>query len=504
MANILDKAIGFFSPSAGFKRTQNRARMLQMENQVRKYEGAAEGRRHNGWLMRNNPSVNLLINKDLKNLVARSRELSINNPYAKKAPYSIANNVVGTGIIPTPAISDRIENGKVKPIEGKEKFLEIVKIAWKDWAEKLSCDYNGDYSFYGLQYLVMKTVIVSGEVLAIRKPVKTDVNKYGFQILILEGDYIDTTKKTEKDDDGGYTFYGIKYDSRSKRKGYWIYDRHPSEGNAQSTLVNIDDIIHVYDVERAGQNRGVPSAASTILKQRDLDDYEDAELLGKKAAACMPIFVTNQDPDAKDENDQIESIEPGAINYLNGGEQVTFATPPANNGFSEFTKTQHRGIANGYLMTYEMLTGDLSNVNFSSGRMGAQEFAKQVESWQYLMLIPKFCDKAFNWFAKSLTIGAGLPADIEVLASWTAPRRTMIDPVKETNAQRTAMRSGLVSWSETVRQAGYNPDEVLKELTDDQKKFKDAGLMNDWTPLFELTAKQNGADTSKKGKQVQE
>jgi len=496
--NIIDKAIGYLNPAAGLRRVKNRAHMLMMQSQVRRYEGAAGGRRHEGWLMRTNPSVNQLINKDLKNLVLRSRELSINNPYARKAPYSIANSIVGTGILPTAIIKDAVVNGKIQKVKGKDNLQKVVQAAWNEWADELSCDYNNDFNLYGLQYLVMRTIIVSGEVIALRKRVKTDVNKYGFQILIIEGDFIDVSKNSDKDSDGGYTMAGIKYDSSSKRIGYWIFNRHPSETSAVSSFVNIEDIIHVYDVERTGQNRGVPSASSTLLKQRDLDDYEDAELLGKKASACMPIFVTSTDPDktGTETEDKIEAIEPGAINYLNPGETVAAFPAAQNPGFSDFTKTQHRAIAAGYLMTYEMLTGDLSNVNFSSGRMGWLEFQRQVYNYQYLMLIPKFCDKVFKWFTDALVIAQGVSKDVAIKATWTPPRREMIDPVKETNAKRTAMRTGLQSWSETVKQDGYSPEDVLREMQEDQKKFIEAGLTPEWTQYFELIAGAKQKDTT--------
>lgn len=487
--NFIDKTIGFFSPSAGFKRVQDRARMLSMQGQVRRYEGAEEGRRNTGWSSRNNSSVNEEVNRDLKNLVSRSRELSTNNPYARKAPYTIANNVVGVGIIPVPIV---VSKGKKAATENNQSQVqELVKAAWISWGESLECDYDGDSNFYAIQWLAMKTIVVSGEVLLIRKRVSSTVSKIGIQIKVIEGDFIDTNKYSYLDDDGGYTLYGVKFGKNGKRSGYWLFDRHPTDYNAVSSFVPIEDVIHVYDLERAGQTRGVPSAASTIMKQRDLDDYEDAELLGKKAAACLPIFVTNSSPEPAGNglDERIEKVEPGVINYLTPGETVTFATPPANNGFSEFTKTQHRGVANGYLITYEQLTGDLSNTNFSSARMGWLEFQRQVEYWQYLLIIPKLCDKVYKWFVEGLSVSESLNLDqISIRASWTAPRRQMIDPAKETNAKRTAMRSGLQSWEETVKQDGFNPDEVLAELTRDQKRFVDAGLMPDCTPYFEIMA----------------
>ncbi len=200
----------------------------------------------------------------------------------------------------------------------------------------------------------------------------------------------------------------------------------------------------------------------------------------------MPIFVTNNSPEAgTDLEERVEANEPGAINYLNPGETISFATPPASTGFSEFTKTQHRAIANGYLMTYEMFTGDLSNVNFSSGRMGWLDFQHQVEDWQYLLLIPKFCDKVYAWFVEAAKIVVGLDSEIIISATWTAPRREMIDPSKEIAAQRLNVRSGFASWQEIVKQNGYNPEDVIKELIEDQERFDEAGLMPEWSPFFE-------------------
>lgn len=506
--SFIDNVIGAISPKAGYERLRYKAQMQLMDAQVRRHEGAGEGRRHSGWLSKSNQSVNQTVNKDLKLLVLRSRELSINNPYAKKAPVTIANNVVGTGIVPTPLLYKKDSSGLIFPMENADELKKKIEQAFRIWAEEKNCDFNEDYNFYGLQHLAMRTVIVSGEVLAIRKSVKAEQNAIGLQIQLLEGDYIDTSINTDKDKDGGYTLYGVKFNKEGKRSGYFIFDRHPSEGSAKSNFIDIKDVAHLYDVERSGQTRGVPVASSTILKQRDVDDYEDAELLGKKTSACMPIFVQNNAPEGGNQSrEEIESVEPGMIQYLNPGETVSFASPPASNGFSEFIRTQHRAISNGYFLTYEQFTGDLSNVNFSSGRMGWIEFQRQVEFWQYQMMVPKFCDIIFKWFAERfIALYQSGSQDIIVKASWTAPRREMIDPVKEIGALRLQARAGLISWQEAIRQLGYNPETVLAEMKQDQDQTEQLKLMPDWSQYFEKMAlialqkannktdsKQNGA-----------
>ncbi|HJU45521.1 MAG TPA: phage portal protein [Chitinophagaceae bacterium] len=475
--NIIDRTIALVSPKTAMRRVANRAKAQMIDMHTRRYEGGAYGHRHSGFHVKVDQSPNELIHQDLKNLVTRSRYLSINNPYAKRAPKIIANNVVGTGILPTPV--------------GEKEEVDRINAAWRSWGESLECDFNGDFNFYGLQKLIMRTIVISGEALIIRKRVKSDISRLGIQLLVLEGDYIDQTKHNYWSGGygkGHYDYYGIRYNEDNKKTGYWIYDRHPLEGNIQSSFVPIEDIIHIFEVERSGQNRGVPFSSSTILKQRDLDDYEDAEILGKKAASCMPIFVTNNDLEGSSNgfDDKVEHLEPGTINYLKPGESVSFAQPPQNPGFSEFIKTQHRAIANGYGVTYEQLTGDLSNVNFSSARLGWIEFQRMVDDWQYLLIIPKFCEKAYKWFLEACRIALGTRSDVQV--NWTAPRREMIDPVKEINGMKNMVRAGFTSWQEVVKQQGYNPEEVLRELREDQKKFMDAGLMPEWSQFFETMA----------------
>lgn len=492
IGKLIDKTIGIVAPGWGFKRSFNRERMEHMQGK-RSWDGASEGRRADSWNKKSNSSVNLAIARDLKKLVARSRELAINNPYAKKAPYIIANNIVGTGILLTPSIVDKVEKGKL--ISNKNKnVLKAIAAAWNEWADDLSADYNGDFNFYGLQHLAVRTKVVSGEVLAVRRLVKQDVNKYGFQVLILEGDFIDTSKDTARSNDGGYIFRGIVYDKDGKRKGYWLFDRHPSEADAKSTFYPIKDVIHLYEVERTGQNRGVPDAAATMVAQRDLADYLDADILGKKGAACFSAIVQKQElPDADPTADgpTLESLEPGMIQYLQPGETISFPSLPQNPGLSDFVKVAMRGIAAGYLMPYENLTGDLSNVTFISGRLGQLDFKKQVEYWQHTTFIPKFCERIFQWFIDGAKIAGVLDEKMNatVKGSWTAPRWQMMDPTKEIAAMKDEVRSGFASWSEKVRENGYNPEEVLAELTQDQKNFVTAGLMPDSNPYFELTQK---------------
>ena len=65
---------------------------------------------------------------------------------------------------------------------------------------------------------------------------------------------------------------------------------------------------------------------------------------------------------------------------------------------------------------------------------------------------------------------------------WTPPRRELIDPDKEIGATIKAVRSGLMSLSEAIREYGYDPEEVLREIQQDNELLDQLELVLDTDP----------------------
>lgn len=476
--NYLDRFIGFIDPRAGARRLQARHAMNVIDDKVRRYDAAGHGRRFNDW-KGGTVSANRETEASLQRLIGRSRSLDQNNPYAKRAVERIADNVVGIGIRPTFG-----------------KSVVKVRKAWEAWAEGDSkeCDFDGRMNFYGLQWLAMRTVAESGSAF-IRKR-RTAGNKKSLipiQMQILEPDIIDTSKNYEHTD-GGFAMQGIEFDSTGRRRGYWMYDRYPSENvgmrsSMESKLVPASDVIHVYQVERPGQVHGVPFGVQAFLRLKDFDDFEDAELIRQKIAACFSVFITESvdsiagTTGTGKKGELAERVEPGTINRLNPGETVSFTNPPAKDGIAEYSKQVLRGIAAAYGTTYESLTGDMSNVNFSSGRMGWLESQRMYNRYQFQMFIPTFCSEAFGWFMEGAKVGMVYSKD-DLTASWTPPRREMIDPQKEIAALNSAVRSGFQDWGEAVTELGYDPETVLEKIDKWNKAFDAKGIILDVDPRY--------------------
>lgn len=464
--NWLDSLIGFISPTVGARRARARlaGEYFSKQLSVRKFEAASVGRRTDGWIT---PSTNA--NTETKGVLFRlrdrSRDLTRNNPIAARALQVIVSNTVGTGIV---------AQHKAPSPEGAALWGGL----WDAFA--LNCDTDGRMDFYGLQSLVMRTLVESGEVLVRKVPQASNAGLLvPLKIQVLEPDFLDSSK--DGPTQTGQIVQGVEFDRSGKRTGYWLFPAHPGAGGGSmsSQRVSADEILHIFRLDRAGQARGVPWCAPVVVRLKDLDDYLDSQLVKLKTSCAFTAFVydTEAPMDGASAAKAIgEKLEPGVIEILPPGKDIKFATPPGADGSGDFVAEMLRQIASAFGITYESL-GDYSRVNYSSGRMGWLEMSRNVQVWQWQILVTQFCAPVWGWFRDAAALVGANPDGASV--EWTPPRREMIDPSKEIGATVTAIRAGLMSISEAHRSAGYDSAKVLDEIAADNAKIDALGLVLD-------------------------
>ncbi|MBN3003362.1 phage portal protein [Chromobacterium alkanivorans] len=464
--NLLDTVIGAISPLWGVRRWQARQAM----EHIRAFEGAKRGRRTAGW---NTPgtSANSEALISLAVLRNRSRALVRDNPWCKKALESWVGNVVGQGITCNLTSHKRL---------GKK---------YKRWANSRQCDADGDLNLYGLQALAARTMWESGEVLVrVRWRRKEDKLIVPVQFQVLEPDYLDS-EKTQDLKGGGYIIGGKEYNAIGQLQFYWMFDRHPGElgrlsRSATSRRIPADQVIHLFRKTRPGQVRGVPELAPVIMRARDLDDYEDAELTRKKVEACFTAFISGADTGAsgvgvvskEQDGRTVEKVAPGIIKRLGAGESITFGQPTPSGGYPDYTRDQRRALAAGSGVTYEMLTGDYSQVNYSSSRAGLLEFRRNAEGFQWLTFIPGLCEPMVRYFLQAAELaGLGeLEEDFDL--DFTTPRWDWVDPVKDMIGELLEVASGAKSLSELARRRGMDPQQMWAELAADYERLEELGI----------------------------
>jgi capsid protein len=145
-------------------------------------------------------------------------------------------------------------------------------------------------------------------------------------------------------------------------------------------------------------------------------------------------------------------------------------------------------VAVGYGISFESLTGILSEVNFSSARMGWLEFNRNVARWRWNITVPQLLDPVHGWFREMCQVMLGVRGPARMV--WTPPRREMVNPKEEIGWLKDAIRAGFMTLSEVQRSFGFVPLELLDELQADIQAAKDRGLVLDIDPAQDAQRSQ--------------
>ena len=462
----LDDFIGVFAPMSAFRRKQARTALKLAE---RAYQGAKASRRTDGWFTPSS-SANTEIYAAGRRLRDRARDIVRNNPYGKKARRVFSDNFIGTGIAP-------------EANTGINRLNSNIMKAWREWCA--DCDADGNCDFYGLQAQIVRCMFESGECFVrFRDRMVGDGPAIPFQLQVLEPDFLDSTKNYELPKNTGYIRQGIEFDKNGRRIAYWMWQQHPGETlllwpKLQSQRVPADQVLHIFEKERPGQIRGVTSFAAVMTKMKDLDDYDDAELWRKKIESCFAAFViqnsgsegptlgtiasTGTSDSTNPQPQRVEAFRPGMIEYLKPGEDVRFGNPTSDANYPNYTRVQLHAVAAGLGITYEQLTGDLSQVNYSSLRAGLVEFRRTIETLRWQVFIPQFCAPVWKRFIDRAYI-AGVINKVDYGVTWTPQKFEMVDPLKDAQADMLMLRTGTLTLREAINNQGYDFEQQMSEI----------------------------------------
>jgi lambda family phage portal protein len=520
---------------AAFSRAGDR-KVVQLHN---RFEAGERGRR-----LRAIPTTGLAINSTIraygKNVVARSRYLAVNNPYASLAKEEFVASFVGDGIKPSWNIDD---------VKIKRELQEL----WLEWTDEADADNLTD--FYGLQNIIAGEMFEAGECFVrIRPRYISDGLSVPMQLQILPSEMLpyDLNMSTNAGlltgnrdafpslAGGGNARVecGVQFDSIGRRVGYWFYKNHPNElnfnntGGSVHTFVPADQILHLFKPIRAGQIRGVPHTLAGIVTCAMLDLYDDAELERKRTAALFTAFVTQNANEEEGDNplgggpssphrdkngvptgQNDVGLEPGATVTLDEGQSVKFADPADVGG--NYEAFQYRSLLRasaGFGTPYAQATGDLRGSSYGSQRGGMITFKRRISMMQNSVMIFQFCRPIKNAWLKA----AVLADSFETFSAsdyakatrkfqkvrWITPKWDWIDPLKDLTAEKLAVDSGFKPRSDVVEAMGYDAEEVDEQIARDQKRAERLGLKFTQlqtttivSPTSEETEPENNSDS---------
>ncbi|WP_406720714.1 phage portal protein [Thioclava litoralis] len=459
---LLDRMIGYLAPEAGLARMVARQRLGMLMH----YDAASRSSRTSSWHGSASSADRAGMAQGARaRLRGVTRDFVRNRPYAARGISVITGNVVGTGIIPSvKAGADRT----------RMKAEEIVL----GHLGSTDLDAMGVLHLAGLQRAAMNAVVEDGEVLVRRRwrqGAQARRLKLPFQIELLETDYLCPWVTSHGDNE---VIDGLEIGPEGRVVAYHLFRQHPGTASTRTDLsvirVPAEDILHIRRIDRPGQLRGISWFAPVLLTLGDLSDYQEGEILKQKMAALMAGFIEREDNDgpasSSDAEEEAEAmglsnVAPGTLTELPPGTKISWSTPPKVDGYDLFMRQTLAAVAMGLGITYEALAGDLSHVNFSSGRMGRMEMDRNVETWQQQVMIGQLCEGLGRWTLEAWQM-AFLRAPGFTLG-WTAPRRPVIDPTREIPAKIREIEAGLTSRQRAQREMGLDPAVIRRERIED-------------------------------------
>lgn len=408
-------------------------------------------------------------------IARRARYVVANNAYAASGVEAWVGALCGTGIKP-------------QSLHPNPETREAININFERWTDEADAD--GALDFYGLSALACRRMVVDGEVFAVFDHGDAAAP---MRLRLLDQDQVDESRSGPLSD-GKLIVQGIEVDPNGRRVAYHIHRQRPGVGfdwNADSLRVPASEILHVFQLVTPGQVRGLSWFAPVLLRLADLDAASDAQLVRQKIAALLTGFITDIDGDGGGLADAVAgngfgetSLEPGEMRLLKPGQDVRFSEP-ARVGAEviDFLRVTAREIAAGLGIPYAALTGDLSDVNYSSIRAGLVEWRRRVEALQYNILVYKFCRPVWRRFVTTQILSGkisapGFESDPEpyLSANWISPRFDWVDPKKDAEAEIAAMAAGLMSRRQAVAARGIDIEDLDREIAADNERARELGL----------------------------
>lgn len=455
----------------------------------RTYSGAQMGRLVSDWVAMGT-SGDAEIRGSLKLLRNRTRELERNNDYIQSYLREVENNTIGLGI----PFESQIKMQRGNTLN--DKLNTIVKDAWDSWTDKDCCHVSGKLSFSDIENLVIRSVARDGEII-IRKIRQTfGDSKVPLALEIIEADRLDDNYQGRADN-GNEIRMGVELDTWGRPVAYYFFTYHPGDypfpgqqvGTTRRMRVPADEIIHIFVTHRAGQTRGVSWIASSIMRLRHMQGYEEAEVIAARASAAIMGFVESPDGEATGDvvdGDRVTDFEPGIFKYLAPGEKVNipnYSRPGGN--FGPFMKMMLRGASAGMGASYETISKDFSESNYSSSRLSLltdRDNWRKVQKW----LIAQFHQEVFESFLESAVLSNQLPLPgyelnpkVYESVRWMPRGWAWVDPQKEVNAYRDAILGGLTSATDVVAQEGKDIRDVYATIQSERDLAKSMGLIFD-------------------------
>lgn len=461
MGNFVDGLIEYFSPGAALQRRH--ARKVLSYYEAARPDRQRKGRRETG-------SGNDAVLRAGSSLRQIARHLEQNYDLALGVLNTLVANVVGPngiGVEPQPRNAD----GTINDLLARQ-ILDL----WKDWC--IAPEVTKQHDWASAQRLLARSWLRDGEVfsqmLSGLIPSLNHGTRVPFSVEMLEADFVPMDLQGTAP---AQIVQGIEINAWGTPTGFHVYKSSPLESGAmlagQTKRVPAERMLHIKNVHRIRQMRGVSVFASVLNRFDDLKDYEESERIAAKIAASMAAFIKKGSPDLyepdADAAPRNMKFRPGMVfDDLRPGEEVGMIdTNRPNPNLETYRGGQLKAIAAGSGPTYSSIARTYDGT-YSAQR---QELVEGYAIYATLSaeFIGRIVRPVYEQFIATaiasgvLKVPAGVKPETVDDAAYVPPSMPWIDPKKEAEAWGMLEDRCYVSGPEVIRKRGGNPIDTLEQ-----------------------------------------
>lgn len=453
------------------------------------YSAADTGPRSAGWTTQN--ASGELSNQGSRDIIrARARDLERNSDILNAEILALERNVVGSGFV----LQAKVMKSNV-PDDEDETLNTQIERCWRKWCLPQNCEITGRFSLSELGCLCLRRRFVDGGILVLKAMVNGQ-----FCLQLLEVDDLDASIQTNN---GHRVVGGIEIDEYRRPVaycikiydgwGYWI----------KSIWIPADRIIYMPYITRPSQIREISQTAPSLGRIDDTNELIDAAVEKERVLAHLSVVVEktgdtltglsglgrgyeSDTPTGSTEQETPQEIlDQGTVTYMKPGEKVSTVAPAGTSSTVDpMIKTTQRLAGGGIGLSYEAVSRDMSQVNYSSARQGLLEDQKTYRPLQKY-LIEHLLDVIYpDWMDWAVLTGQlNIPnyfRDREKYQHhvWIGSGWDWIDPVKEANANKTALATNQKTLQEICAEKGKDWRDQVRQRARENKMLTSMNLNN--------------------------
>ena len=239
------------------------------------------------WSVQGTPARTFVSRKQ-REMVARSRDVIMNNDYARQFMRMFVQNVIGEDGIRFQA-SARKQNGTLD-----SDLNEALQEAWMEWGHAVNCDLSEQESFVEIQQACATSLCTDGEFF-IR--IHEDKSKFGLKLQVLDAQRCSPVETRKFQYARNHALYnGILFDRPTMKPVAYLFggehtnDNYYDDSSQKYDKIPAEEIIHGFLRERIGQHRGLPVIHTALNRTFSLDRYEESALQAARTGSGRAGF----------------------------------------------------------------------------------------------------------------------------------------------------------------------------------------------------------------------